>query len=179
MRINVGSENQVKIAGVRDAIKLYPELFPDPEIRGVAINIETFGHPKDVGETMEGAIERAKSSFADCDYSFGLESGLIVVPHSRTGYMEVSACAIYDGKSLYMGLSPAFEWPKEVTKLVLSGQVDGSQAFKQLGLTQHDKMGAVAGGIVGFLTERKVTREDLTRLSIIMALIELEHPELY
>ena len=101
------------------------------------------------------------------------------VPYSKTGFMEIGACAIYDGKGFYLGLSPAFEWPKEVTKLILDNKADASQAFKQLDLTHHEKLGAVKGGIIGYLTEVRLTREDFTKYSIIMALIHLDKPELF
>ena len=177
MKITVGSKNQTKITAVKEALALYPKLFPNPEIFGVEINVELYGHPKNIEETVQGAIERARKAFVDCDYSFGLEGGLIEVPLSKTGYMEVGVCAIYDGKNFHLGLSPAFEWPKGVTELIVSGKADASQAFKQLGLTNDEKLGAAKGGITGFLTEGRLTREDCLRSSIIMALIHLEHPE--
>jgi non-canonical (house-cleaning) NTP pyrophosphatase len=37
----------------------------------------------------------------------------------------------------------------------------------------------VSGGIIGHLTDGKLTREDFTKYSIIMALVQLERPELY
>jgi len=179
MKINVGSKNQTKITAVKDAVKLYPDLFSNPEIIGVDASVDLYGHPKSLEETINGAMKRAKESFKDCDYSFGLEGGLMEAPKSKSGFMEVGACAIYDGKNFCLGLSPAYEWPKEVTKLILSGEADASQAFKQLGLTEHEKLGAVEGGIIGFLTKGKLTREDFTKYSIIMALIHLENKELY
>lgn len=97
MRINVGSKNKTKVKAVKNAVKLYPVLFPKPEIIGVDVNVSLFGHPKNLKETVQGAITRAKKSFVDCDYSFGLEGGLMEVPFSETGFMEVGACAVYDG----------------------------------------------------------------------------------
>lgn len=179
MKVNIGSKNQTKIQAVCDAIKLYPNLFSDPQVIGIEVNVPLFGHPRGIKETVEGAVERAKKAFSDCDYSFGLEGGLMEVPYSKTGFMEVGACAIYDGKNFHLGLSPSYEWPKEVTKLILSGKADASQAFKQLGYTHHEKLGAIEGGIIGFLTNGRLTREDFTKYSIIMALIHLEKPEFF
>jgi len=164
MKINVGSKNTTKIKAVADAVKLYPNIFPKPEITGVDVNVPLYGHPKNLKETVQGAITRAKEAFADCDYSFGLEGGLMEVPFTETGFMEVGACAIYDGKKVHLGLAPAFEWPKKVTNLILGDKTDASQAFKQLGLTHHEKLGAVEGGIIGLLTNNKLTREDLPNI---------------
>lgn len=179
MKIKVGSKNKTKIQAVHDAITLYPNLFSKPEITGIDVEVELFGHPKNIKETMQGAVERAKKAFIDCSYSFGLEGGLMEAPFSKSGFMEVGACAIYDGKTFYLGLSPAFEWPEQVTNLILTNKADASQAFKQLGLTHHEKLGAVEGGIIGVLTDGRLTREDFTKYSIIMALIRLEKPDFF
>ena len=179
MIINIGSKNKIKIAAVKDAVKLYPDLFPNVEIVAVDVNVDLFGHPKNLEETIGGAIKRAEESFKGCDYSFGLEGGLMNASSCKTGFMEVGACAIYNGKNFYIGLSPAFEWPKSVVEFILSSKGDASQAFKQLGLTSEEKLGAIPGGIVGFLTKGKLTREDFTKYSIIMALINLENKNLY
>ena len=179
MKIHVGSKNRTKIQAVADALKLYPRLFPNPEITGINVDIPLFGHPKNLKETIEGARFRARKAFTECDYSFGIEGGLMEVPYAKTGFMETGACAIYDGKKFYLGLAPAFEWPKKVTALIVSNNADGSQAFKQLGLTRNEKLGSQPGGIIGFLTDNKLTREDFTKYSIIMAIIYLEKPYLH
>ncbi len=179
MHIHVGSKNPTKVQAVKDALALYPNLFPNPEIIGVEVNVALFGHPKSIKETVEGAVERAKKAFRNCEYSFGIEGGLMEVPYSETGFMEIGACAIFDGNTFHLGLGPAFEWPKKVTDLIVRGKADASQAFKHLGLTHHEKLGAVQGGIIGYLTDGRVTREDFTKYSIIMALIHLEKPEYF
>ena len=180
MKIHVGSQNKTKVQAVKDAVALYPHIFKDAEIVGVDVRVDLFGHPKTLKETIEGALTRAKHSFTPgCDFSFGLEGGLMEVPYTQTGFMEVGACVIYDGKRFHLGLSPAFEWPVKVNEMILAGKADASQAFKQLGLTHHEKLGNEAGGIVGYLTDQKLTREQFSLYSIIMAVIQLERPELY
>jgi non-canonical (house-cleaning) NTP pyrophosphatase len=101
------------------------------------------------------------------------------VPHSKTGFMEAGVCAIYDGKNISLGISPAFEWPKQATKLILSNEADGSQALKKLGMTEHEKLGATSGGAIGMLTNGKLTREDFVKYSAIMAIVQIEHPHYY
>lgn len=179
MNIAVGSKNETKIQAVQDALALYPDVFRHPNVVGVDANVEEFGHPTSIQKTVAGAIRRAKAVFKDCDFSFGLEGGLLKVPQSRSGYMETSACAIYDGKEIFLGLAPAFEWPKRVTDLIVRGEADASQAFKQLGLTQKEKLGAEKGGISGVLTKGRLTREVFMKHSIMMALIQIEHHDLY
>jgi len=179
MKIGVGSKNKTKIAAVRDAVTLYPNLFPEAEVIGMDVAVEEFGHPKNIAETISGAVSRAKRAFDGCDYGFGLEGGLIEVPQTVSGHMETGACAIYDGTNVYLGLAPSFEWPKNVTEMILRGEADASQAFKKLGLTEHEKLGAMDGGIIGMLTNSRLPREDFSRFSILMALIHLEKAEMY
>jgi inosine/xanthosine triphosphatase len=179
MKVNVGSQNQTKLDAVKDAIKLYPNVFSDSEVSGIDVKLEEFGHPKSLEEIVTGAIERAEGAFIDCDYSFGIESGLFEVPHSLSGYMEIQACAIYDGKNIHLGFSPAFEWPKKVTELILKNEADGSAALRLAGITEHDKVGAMSGGAMGMLTNGRLTREDQIKSSIISAMIQIEKRELY
>jgi len=179
MKINVGSKNPTKVSAVADAAKLYPEILPNPEIEGIDVQVAELGHPKNLDEIIDGAIARAKAAFQDCTYSFGIESGLFEVPRSQSGYMELQACAIYDGTNIHLGFAPAFEWPKKVTELILGGQADGSSAFKIAGLTTHEKVGAVQGGAMGMLTGGRLTREDQIKSSILAAMIQIEHPEWY
>lgn len=179
MKIAIATRNKLKVHAVTQTVKLYPHLFLDPEIVSVDTNVPVFGHPKTLKGTMEGAIARAKDAFVDCEYSVGLEGGLMEVPYTETGFMEVSACAIYDGKELCLGLSPAFEWPKAVTNAILSGENDGNQAFKNLGFTTHEKLGSIEGGGIGLITDNKLKREDCIIYSIMAALARLGKPEMY
>lgn len=179
MKVGVGSKNKTKIAAVEEALNLYPTLFPSVDVMGVDVQIEEFGHPQNIAETIAGAVERAKQAYVGCDYGFGLEGGLIAVPQTVSGHMETGACAIYDGTSIYLGLAPSFEWPKSVTEMIIRKEADASQAFKKLGFTHHEKLGAMDGGIIGMLTNGRLPREDFSKFSIMMALIHLEKAEMY
>ena len=176
MKLNVGSTNPTKVGAVEEIAKTYP-MFAGAEVIGCEVPIETFGHPKSLAETVDGAIYRAKSAFQDCDFSFGLESGLLHVQHSRTGFMEVTVCAIFDGERVYMGLSPGYEWPVKVTEMILQG-LDGSQAMREAGLTDHEKVGA-AQGAINLLTNQKMNRTEFNILAIQMAIIQLENKTHY
>lgn len=174
MKINVGSKNEVKLATVKEIAAEYP-LFAGAEVNSVEVPLEEFGHPKTMEATVRGAMERAKVSFKDCNYSFGIESGMMPVPHTKTGYMEFTVCAIYDGEKFHLGFSPAFEWPRKVAELILAG-LDGSQAFKKAGLTDHPKIGR-AEGAIWHLSHNRMDRKTYTKLAVAMAMIQLENPE--
>ncbi|MFZ2167512.1 MAG: inosine/xanthosine triphosphatase [Minisyncoccia bacterium] len=175
MKIGVGSKNKTKVNAVADVLLDYP-MFVGAEIVGVDVVLEQFGHPKSLEETVEGAVYRAKQAYPGCDYGFGIEGGLMSVPQTKSGYMEVTACAIYDGTRIHMGLSPGFEWPMQVIDAILNKGLDGSQAVKVAGLSSHEKVGEHEG-VIGVLTKGRMTRTEYNKDAVLMALIHLENPE--
>jgi inosine/xanthosine triphosphatase len=175
MKIGIGSKNKTKVGAVAETLLDYP-MFKDAEVVSVNVNIEEFGHPKTLDETVAGAIDRARQAYVGHDYGFGIESGLMKVSQTKSGYMEVAVCAIFDGKQIHMGLSPAFEWPKEVLEGILHKGMDGSQAMKAAGITHHEKLGE-REGFVGIFTKGRTNRMEYNKAAIVMALMHLENPE--
>ena len=151
-------------------------MFLDAEIIGVGVHVEQFGHPKNLDETVAGAVDRAKQAYVGHDYGFGIEGGLMKVPQTKSGYMEVAVCAIYDGKQIHMGLSQAYEWPREVLNGILNKGLDGSQAMKAAGITQKEKLGEHEG-FVGMFAKGRTNRTEYNKGAIMMALMHLENPE--
>lgn len=174
--IGIGSKNQTKVDAIAEILVDYP-MFNGGKCIPMSIEIEEFGHPKNIEETVEGAIQRAKQALGDNRYGFGIESGLIHIPQTQSGVMEVAVCAIWDGEKIYMGLSPAFEWPTEVLKGIREG-LDGSQAMKNAGLTADNKIGA-NGGVASILSKGRIDRKEVNKSSVVMALMQLENKELY
>ncbi len=177
MKIIVGSTNKIKIEAVQETVIQYP-LLSSTTVTGKNIPSQVSDQPKSLPETVSGAIARAKNAFEEGSYSFGLESGLMPVPFTKTGFMDVCVCAIYDGKTIHLGLSQAFECPPEVVRLVHEKGYDLNQASNAIGLTTNPQLGA-AEGIIGILTKGRVTRKDYTKEAIKMALIHLENKEHY
>jgi inosine/xanthosine triphosphatase len=177
MKIGVGSKNKTKVGAVEDILKDYP-MFLGAKVEGVEVKIDQFGHPKNLEETVAGAVDRAKQAYTGHDYGFGIESGLMQVPQTKSGYMEVAVCAIYDGRQIHMGLSQAYEWPKKVIEGILHQGLDGSQAMKAAGLTRHEKLGEHEG-FVGIFAKGRTNRTEYNKGAVIMALMHLENPEHY
>ncbi len=177
MKINIGSKNKVKIEAVRELIQDY-DLFSKAEIIPQSANSEVAEQPKSLTETIAGAKNRAKNAFNDCDYSFGIEDGLMHVPGAKTDYMNITACAIYDGKDYHLGLSPAFEYPPKITKLVLEKGLDINQAFYQTKLSENPQVGS-AEGAVGILTKGRLPRKECIKQAVMMALIQIENAGLF
>lgn len=151
-------------------------MFAGADVRGMDIQIEQFGHPKTLEETVDGAIDRAKQAYVGNNYGFGMESGLMAFPHSKSGHMEICVCAIYDGKDIHMGTTPACEWPKKVIDLILNKGLDGSQAMKAAGITFHEKLGE-QNGYIGLFTDNRMDRKEYNKTAVIMAMMHLTHPD--
>ena len=175
MKVGVGSKNKTKVDAVALVLQDYP-MFTGAEVEGVAVVIEEFGHPKSLDETVAGAVDRAKQAFVGHDYGFGIESGLMQVSQTKSGYMEVAVCAIFDGKQIHLGLSQAYEWPKKVLDGILNQGLDGSQAMKAAGITKLEKLGEHEG-FVGIFTKGRSNRTEYNKGAIVMALMHLENPE--
>ncbi len=177
MRIGVGSTNPVKVQAVRELALVY-DLLRDADIISFDVASQVSDQPKSIGETVQGAKNRAKAAFEGCDLGFGLESGFMEVPGTKTGMLDCGVCAIYDGKDFAIGISSAFECPPVVMKLVHEESLDLNQAFHKIGLTKDPKIGS-SQGAVGLLTKGRIPRLEYTIQSIIMAMIHLENAELY
>jgi len=177
MKINIGSKNKAKIDALKEILKEYPD-FSNAEIFDKDVNSGVSHQPKSLEETVNGAMIRAKNCFADCDLSFGLESGLMPVPHTKTGFMDTTACAIYDGKDFHLGLSSCFEYPPKVLEYMLKNDKDASTAFRELGFTDEPYIGW-GNGIIGVLTKDRLNRKEYTKQAIITALVHLENKNFY
>ncbi len=177
MLIRIGSKNPAKVAALREVLQGYA-LFTDAEVEALEVSSEVSDQPKSLEETIRGARNRAHNAFAAglfADWGVGIESGLMQVPYSRTGHMDVCACVFYRGGDTHLGLSSAFECPPEVTRLMLEEGLDMNQAFNAAGLTTKAKLGNEEGA-VGILTRGRVDRKAYTMQAITMALIHLDRP---
>ena len=173
MKIHVGSENPVKIDAVREAFLLY-DLFKDADIEGVGTDSGVAEQPTSLKETVLGAQNRARNAFLDCDWSVGIESGLVEVPHTQSGYLDLTAIALYDGKNFHMGLSPAIELPKRVVDKIIDEKKDANTAFNEMGFTENKQIGR-SEGFVGLLTGGRSNRKEYMKQGVIMAMAHVEY----
>lgn len=167
--INVASLNKNKTDAVR-------EVFTSYEVRGIACKSGVREQPVGLDEIIKGAIYRAKAVFRNCEYSTGIEDGIAQVPMTLSGHMNFCCCAIYDGRRVYLGFGPAFEYPSECTQRVLDEGITISEAFNTL--TQEPDIG-YKEGIIGWLTKGRINRKDYTKHAVEMAKIQIDNPEIY
>lgn len=177
MRINVGTDNQAKIEAVKEIIKDYP-MFAGAEVQGVEVSSGVSKQPMSLEEIINGAKNRARNSFDNCVYSVGIESGLMPAVQTKTGYVNMCACVIYDGEHYHPGFSPAFEYPKMIIKKVIEENLSVEEAAFDCGLTKDKKVGS-SEGMISIFTKGRMNRKKYTQQAIQMALIHLDNPELY
>jgi inosine/xanthosine triphosphatase len=171
--VHIGSTNPVKIDAVRAAFAEFGRFSAFEVVaREVATGVRA--QPTSLDETLRGAITRARNAFADCALSVGIEDGLFAVPYTQSGYMNVCACAIFDGRRDHLGLASAFEYPLEVVRLVIDEGLDITQAFVKAGLSVNAELGA-ADGAIGVLTNGRLTRRAYAQQAVTTALIHLPH----
>ena len=137
----------------------------------------TSDQPMTLEETTKGAINRAMNAFKNCDYGIGIESGLMQAPYVRSGYINFTVVAIYNGKTHSIGHSTGFEVPSKLVPALNSGDEIDKAVF-DLGITDVDNIGK-RGGFLGILTQGRVPRKDYTKQALIMAMIPLENKGLY
>lgn len=176
MKLFIGTNNEIKISALREIGADY-DFLKDAIILGINTGSNVADQPKTLAETVSGAKHRAQTAFNDCDLGVGIEDGLMEVSESLTGFMNVTAAAIYDGKRFYLGLSSAFEYPPKAIELVNRG-MDINQAFYELGLTSNPKIGS-AQGAIGILTKNRWQRKDLIKQALCAAFIQLDNKLIY
>jgi inosine/xanthosine triphosphatase len=177
MKINIGSKAPPKVEALRELSNEY-DILKGAEIIVMDVDSGVKGQPEGFDEIVKGAKNRAKSSFKDCSLSFGLESGIVPVPGTKSGYIDLCCCAIFDGKEFHLGTSMGFEYPKKVMELIKNEGLDASRAAKKVGLTEQDYIGHDQG-LIGILTKGRVNRKEYSKQSIIAAMIHLENKGLY
>ncbi|MBU1169745.1 MAG: inosine/xanthosine triphosphatase [Proteobacteria bacterium] len=176
MMVHIGSKNPNKIQAVKEALVMF-DPFKGSDFKGMHADSGVSDQPLGLEETIRGAQNRAKNAFGNCDFSVGLESGLVPVPLTHTGYMNLSACVIFNGTAMFVGLGPAFELPESITGLVVEQNMELDDAILQSGLTQNPRIG-YSEGIIGILTQGVVTRKDYMVPAVAMAMARLI-PELF
>lgn len=171
MIVIVGSKNPNKIEAVRDAFSMFAH-FTGASFESVSVRSGVSDQPIGLETTICGAKQRAMNAFSQCDFSVGLESGLIPVPLTRSGYMNLSVCAIFNGKDHFLGLGPAFELPEAITRLVIDQNLELDEAIFQSGFSSNPRIG-YSEGIIGMLTQGVVTRKDYMVPAVTMAMAGL------
>jgi inosine/xanthosine triphosphatase len=173
MKVIVGSKNPVKINATKNILE---KIYGKTEVIGVNVDSRVPHQPFGKEETIQGAINRAKNAYSnDFDLSVGIESGLMDIPNSITGYIDLQWCAIFDGDKITLGVSAGFEYPPSVIEEVLKGVEVGDVMDEVTGV---DNLGQKTGA-VSYLSKGILDRTENTEQCILTAMIPRMNEEIY
>ncbi len=173
MKIIVGTQNKAKIDAVKEILRDYPHL-AEAEVIGANVESGVSNQPLSLDETTTGAMNRAMRAFTDCDYSIGIESGLMRVAAAKSGYLDICACIVYDGMNHHLGISSAWEFPDtRIFDMLTKEGMEMTDAIKKIGLTEKENISSEEGA-VGIVTQGRVDRKEYTKQGLRMALVHLD-----
>lgn len=183
--VMLGTTNTAKIRGVQAAFADMREALQAPDLSlpdawtcqvNTGVSDEPWGFPS----TVQGAQNRAQAAYAHLmrrlapgatgyiALGIGVESGFIdVTPVTFTLY-NFDVCALFDGQSYYLGISPGFEYPRRLVRNIFLDRQPFQQARQYISTTADVEQQA---GLVGVLAGGLIDRPEMTRLATRLALI--------
>jgi inosine/xanthosine triphosphatase len=173
MRIVVGSQNPVKQNAVLQAFSQY---YDQVEIIPALVESGVKPFPMSQSETLQGAINRAQSALKmepTADFSVGIEGGLF--KFNNTTYIQAIA-AVMKGSNISVARSVGLEISQSfVDKLDPTSDTSKDTVDKLMGRTnvfQNE-------GVMGVLTQNRLTRTQILRDAVICALPRFLLAEFY
>jgi len=172
MKIIVASKNPVKINAVKEGFQSY---FLKTEIEGVSIDSGVPDQPMSDEETLLGARNRVGNSrkhFPRNDFWVGIEGG---VERDEFGLTAFAWVVIQSNEQTGEARTTTFRLPEKVARLIDQGFELGHANDRIFG--EHNSK--QNSGAVGLLTNDKITRTELYRQAVQLALIPFINKELY
>lgn len=168
MKILLASKNPGKMDGAK---KAFLEYFDNVEIEGISVNSNVAEEPvnEDIyngaRNRVDNLINYAKQNNISADYFVGVESGIT----NLLGKWVITNIAVIKDKNGYesWGTSQSFPVPQKYVNEIINTDL-GKVMDK---IFNASDLRSSKGGI-NLLTKQKVTRIDLTKQSIIMALTQ-------
>jgi len=173
MKVAVGSPNPLKADAVREAFSLF---FGEVEV--VSVDVASEVRPFPVGDTeiMAGAANRAKGAKAncpECEYAVGIEGG--VVEFEGRWFDRNYAVVLRDGR-MGVGCSAGYEIDESILRQVSPANEDSKKVIDRI-MGEENVFNGV--GVIGVMTQRRLTRKDIMREAVACALTRFTAPELY
>ena len=154
MIVKVATANAVKVAAAR---KAFAKFFKGVRVVGVEVASTVSAQPISFGEIVRGARSRARAAFRDCDYSVGIEAGVFRVAAVAPHPFQITMACVFDGERESLGAGPFYEVPERLVREIVKADT----------------------GSVAVVTKGKVTREQVTRDAVVMALAPFVSSGLY
>lgn len=179
----LGTKNAAKIRGVQAAFVDVQAALQAPDLAladtwtcqvDTGVSDEPWGFPS----TVQGAQNRAQAAYArlmsgatpagGVTLGIGVESGFIEVAAITFTLYNFDVCALFDGQSYYLGISPGFEYPRRLVRNIFLHRQSFQQARQYITTTNNVEQQA---GLVGVLAGGLIDRPEMTRLATRLALI--------
>jgi inosine/xanthosine triphosphatase len=154
MIVRVGTANAMKVRAARQAFATW---FKRVKVSGVEVSTGVSPQPVSFGEIVRGARERARRAFRDCDYSVGIEAGVFRVAAVASNAFQITVACVFDGRREALGAGPFYEVPARMLREIVKADA----------------------GSVAVVTKGRVTRGQVTRDAVLMALAPFVSAELY
>lgn len=186
--VAIGTKNHAKIQAVIDAFDfLYKDLDIKIEYKTSKTDSGVGVQPIGLDLIIKGAKTRAKKAYEQEFYEkiypinqcfgVGIESGLVPITDSISGYMDFQFIAVVHNGITTLGCGSAFEYPKFVIKTLFQGNAkEIGEVFEKLSGNPLIKQ---KEGAIGFLSQGKISRTDILKNGVIMALIPFIRSHLY
>lgn len=167
-RLMLGTTNGSKIRGVQAACAdLWDEIqLPDlsqPETWTMQVDSGVDDHPLGFAMTVAGAQNRAQAAYEqlaqaaaisrpdDVLVGIGVESGFIDVDASLFTLYNFDVCALFDGTHYFLGISPGFEYPRQLVHNIFHHRQPFQEARQYISAApdverEQGIVGVIAGG---------------------------------
>lgn len=174
--VRVGSLNPAKVQPVRDVFAAY---WPGAEVEGVAVPSGVPDQPVGEAQTRGGAVNRARAALARAGaagWGVGLEGGVVFDGPEGRLFGVVAVAHVQAGRvRVEVARTAELRLPPTVAARVRAGE--------ELGPVMDDVLGTVdikrGVGSVGALTGGLVTRADVWRQAVVLAVTPLRGQALY
>jgi inosine/xanthosine triphosphatase len=173
MQVVVGSQNPVKRDAVHQAFNKY---FDEVEVIPVKVDSGVQPFPMSQTETLQGAINRAQEAQKkepSADFSVGIEGGLFVFNDAT--YIQAIA-AVFHANQICVAPSVAVEVSKTLVASLDPSSDESKKTVDQLlgrtNLFQNE-------GVIGVLTQNKLSRTQVLQDAVICALPRFLLPDYY
>ena len=169
----VASMNPVKLEAVRLGLEATGITFAN--ISGVEIPSGVSDQPIDDSETLRGATNRADGArrlYPEATLCVGIEGGIRI----RQNHAEAFAWVVINwAGGSGQSRTSSFQLPEKVNDLIQKGTELGHAIDKVFGHFNSKQK----GGAVGSLTNNSITRTELYRQSVQLALIPFMNPVIF
>lgn len=168
MKVLIASKNPVKINACKMA---FADMYPDKEVDivGYSVDSEVSDQPLTSAETLLGAENRVKKlrqNHAVADFFVGIEGGVELHDQHTMAFAWV---VVSDGQLTGKACTAMFQLPDKVTHLLKQG-LELGDANDQIFAQHNSKQ---KNGAIGLLTHDLISRTDIYRPAVVMAMIPL------